>query len=217
MKEMADHQKNIVKLFEKLRYRHNMFSVFSDFLEMSAIAISNSVDMINRPSREKRHLEIIKRYEKEELEIFPKILDELIDELEENPSDVLGSIYMQLELSNSWQGQFFTPMSISHLMAELMIPGFEKKIEEKGYISINDPAVGGGATIIGLANALKNKGYNYQKVMRVVAQDIDIKSVHMCYVQLSLLGINAVVIRGNTLTLKFDKDTWKTPKHILKW
>jgi type I restriction-modification system DNA methylase subunit len=194
-----------------------MFTVFKDFLEMTAIAISNAVDLYNRPKREKRYLEIIKRYEKDELMVFPELLNELIEELEKRPRDVLGSLFMELEISSNWHGQFFTPMEVSELMTELMIPGYEEKIKEKGFITINDPAVGGGATIIALTNTLKSKGYNYQKVMRVVAQDIDIKSVHMCYVQFSLLGIDAVVMRGDTLTMKYDNDVWKTPNHIIKW
>ena len=54
--------------------------------------------------------------------------------------------------------------------------------------------------IIAAAKVLKDRGINYQKCMRVVAQDLDWKAVYMCYVQLSLLGINAVVVQGNTLT-----------------
>ena len=40
---------------------------------------------------------------------------------------------------------------------------------------------------------------DYQKKMYVVAQDLDWKGVYMCYLQLSLLGIKAVCIQGNTL------------------
>lgn len=46
----------------------------------------------------------------------------------------------------------------------------------------------------------RKKDINYQRCMRVVAQDLDWKSVYMCYLQLSLLGIRAVVVQGNTLT-----------------
>ena len=53
--------------------------------------------------------------------------------------------------------------------------------------------------IIAAAKVLKDRGINYQKCMQVVAQDLDWKAVYMCYVQLSLLGINAVVVQGNTL------------------
>ncbi|WP_110113243.1 N-6 DNA methylase [Bacillus sp. CGMCC 1.16541] len=213
---MSVHEKNMIKLFERMRYRHDLFTVFSDFIEMTAIAISNSVDIWQRNKREKRYLDITKRYTKEEVELFPQLLVELTDALEKKPSDVLGNIFMQLELFSNWKGQFFTPMSVCELMAELIIVDRMKEIEERGYFTINEPAVGGGATIIGMANVLQKRKINYQRVMRVTAQDIDIKSVHMCYIQLSLLGIDAVVMRGDTLAMKFD-ETWKTPAHIFGW
>ena len=53
--------------------------------------------------------------------------------------------------------------------------------------------------IIATAAALKEKGINYQKNMEVAAQDLDWKGVYMCYLQLSLLGIRAVCVQGDTL------------------
>lgn len=43
-----------------------------------------------------------------------------------------------------------------------------------------------------------------------VAQDIDIRCVWMAYIQLSLYGIPAMVIHGNTLTME-EWDRWYTP------
>lgn len=50
------------------------------------------------------------------------------------------------------------------------------------------------------ADVLKRRGINYQRCMKVFAQDLDWKCVYMCYVQLSLFGINAVVVQGDTLS-----------------
>lgn len=210
-------EKKMIKLFEQLRYRHDLFNVFSDFLEMSSIAISNSVDYFHRAKREKRYMDIVKKYSKEEVAIFPQLLGELVQSLDDDPADVLGNVYMQLELYNSWTGQFFTPMSICQLMDDLILPDRLDDIENQGYFTLNEPACGGGATVIGMAKALQKQEHNYQRCMRVVAQDIDIKSVHMCYLQLSLLGIDAIVMRGDTLAMKFDKGIWRTPGHMLRW
>lgn len=54
--------------------------------------------------------------------------------------------------------------------------------------------------IIAAAKVLKDRGINPQRVMRVVAQDLDWKSVYMTYMQLSLIGINAIVVQGDTLS-----------------
>lgn len=46
---------------------------------------------------------------------------------------------------------------------------------------------------------------------------MDITCVQMTYIQLSLYGIPAVVIRGDVLTLK-EYDRWYTPAYLLgKW
>lgn len=65
-----------------------------------------------------------------------------------------------------------------------------------------------------MANAISNRNLNYQQCMHITAVDIDIKAVHMCYIQLSLMGIPAVVIHGNPLTLE-EWSSWYTPFHIL--
>jgi hypothetical protein len=49
--------------------------------------------------------------------------------------------------------------------------------------------------------------------MLVEAIDLDIKAVHMCYLQLSLLGIPAIVRHGNSLSLEMFSD-WITPMYV---
>jgi hypothetical protein len=39
-----DHQKELLKLFGSLAYRHSAWQVFVDFAESAAISISNAVD-----------------------------------------------------------------------------------------------------------------------------------------------------------------------------
>jgi type I restriction-modification system DNA methylase subunit len=204
----------MIKLFEKLAYKHNLWTVYSDFLEMAAISLSNSVDFINRSKREKRYMDIIAGYSKEEESIFPQLFGELVMALEEETTDVLGEIFMELQLGNKWKGQFFTPIHVSKAMGALSLQNIDTVIKEKGFITVLEPAAGGGSTIIGLALALKEKGFNYQKDMVVTAVDLDVKAVHMCYVQLSILGIPAVVMHGNTLSMEMFEE-WKTPFYIL--
>jgi len=211
-----DHKKELVKLFNSLRYRYDMYTLFSDFVELGALAISNSVDKQQFEKREEKYLQVIHKYEQEETEVFPKMLAIVTDALGRRMTDILGEVYMELEISNKDTGQFFTPYDVAKMMAQMTISDHEDTIKDKGFFTVNEPAVGGGVTIIALAEALRNKGYNYQKQMRVVAQDIDPKSVHMSYLQFSLLGIDATVLRGNTLTLKMD-EAWHTPMKYMNF
>jgi type I restriction-modification system DNA methylase subunit len=208
------HKKNLIKLIEQVSYRHSTWKVFSDFVELASLSISNSVDKTQYETREKRYLEIIKTYERTEGELFPKMLGELILALEDKMTDILGEIFMELELGNKWKGQFFTPMSVCKMTAQVLLENVESIIQEKGFVTISEPACGGGALIIALADVMKDKNINYQQTMKVTAVDLDIKAVHMCYLQLSLLGIPAIILHGNTLSLDVYSQ-WKTPAYIL--
>lgn len=173
---------------------------------MSAIAIRNSIWEIRCNNKESRYLEIAQKYTKKELDIFAGLLGSLVCALDREPTDVLGQLYMELNLGNKRNGQFFTPMSICMLMAQLTIHDSIETIENEGFTHVLEPACGGGATIIGLALVLEGKGYNYQKCMVVSTVDIDITTVYMAYIQLSLLGIPARVAYGDTLSIKIFEE-----------
>ncbi len=207
----TDYQKQFVDVFKRLSTREQSWRVWSDFLELAACAISNRVDRANYEVREKRYMGVIKRYSKDEANDFAKMLAILTQALDEEPEqDFLGELFMSLELSNHWRGQFFTPYSLCRMMAEMQYVDLPERVKEKGYISVNDPACGAGATLIAFANVAKARGINYQNHVLFVAQDIDQTAVLMCYLQMSLLGCAGYVIVGNTLTME-TSEIWYTP------
>lgn len=212
-----EHLKNIVKLFESCRYRHDLYTVFSDWCACAAIALSNAMDTRQREKREERYLEIVKRYNKGELATFPQIFGEVTMALETAPQDILGATFHELELHNKARGQFFTPYELCQMMAKINVGTAEDLqaiIDKNGYVTAQEPAVGAGATIIALAEAIKDLGVNYQEHLHVTAIDVDPRAVHMAYVQFSLMHIPAHVIVGDTLRLEFRED-WYTPAHIM--
>jgi type I restriction-modification system DNA methylase subunit len=211
-KKGLSHKKNLISLINKAAYMQSTWTIFSDFLEMSAVAISNAA-VTKDEVREKRYFEAIEKYRKQELDLFPEMLGELVEALEEDPTDILGEVFQEMELSSKWHGQFFTPMSICRAMGEMMIPGLKQTIEEKGFATVSEPVCGGGAMIIGLAQAMKAAGLNPQEQIIVTAVDVDLKAVHMTYLQLSLLGIPAVVVHGNTLLVQ-EWSRWYTPMYV---
>ena len=215
--DRAPPRENLLKLMTELAAKHDNWRVFSDFVELAAISISNAVEHARAQKREARYLEVIKAYAPDEVRKFPAMLAELIMELEAEPADVLGWVFEQLDLGNKYKGQFFTPKSISQLSARMLLGDGEdirQKIRERGFVTALEPACGGGAMIIALAEALRGNGVNYQQQFHVTATDIDPKCVHMAYLQFSLLHIPAVVIHGNSLSLE-EFDVWHTPAHIL--
>lgn len=200
------------KTFSTLMNRHQGHRAFSDFCEMSATAYSNAIFV--DPEREARYLKIVEAYDKEEIDAMVKLLATTVLALEDDPMDFLGEMFMALEMSNAWHGQFFTPMSISKAMAAMTIDGIGEKIKEQGFVTLCEPACGAGSTIIGMCAAMKDAGMNYQQDMHVTAIDLDPTAAHMCFIQLSLLHVPALVYVGNTLSLKMQS-VWATPAHLM--
>ena len=206
----------LLKMIERLAYKYGLHDVFADFVEMSALAISNAVDKRQFDGREARYMQIVKRYTKDEVQQFPRMLGALVDELETQGWDVLGRAFGELEVHNKWRGQFFTPYEVCRLMASVNIDAahMDALIAQRGFVTLNEPTVGAGAMVLAFADRMRNAGYNPQTQLHVTAQDIDPRAVHMAYIQLSLMHIPAVVVLGNTLKVE-QREVWYTPAHIM--
>lgn len=219
-----DSKKEFLRVFNQLTNRHPSWDVWRDFVVMYACALSNPMDKEHYEEREALYLQLIKKYNKQEQPLFSELAAHTVLALEENPEqDFLGSIFMSLNLGNQHNGQFFTPYHVCELMAEVTMQDSVTKIEKDGYITINDPCCGAGATLIAGIHAarkqLEKAGYNYQNHVLVVAQDIDQTVALMCYIQLSLLGVAGYVKVGNSLTDPItendSKDNyWFTPMYF---
>lgn len=191
-------KKEIIDSINKMSGQYSPYDVFCDWIKCCALSIQNSCQMIHNSiwqKREEEYMQIAKKYGRERMMEFSKMLFALTETLEDDMSDALGDIYMKSGMGNKNTGQFFTPYHVSVMCAEMSLP---KDIGE-GIISINEPTCGGGGMIIAAANALKGRGIDFQKRMDIVAQDLDWKAVYMCYVQLSLIGVKATVVQSNTL------------------
>ena len=190
--------KEIISSINELSGQFALYDIFCDWVKACALAIQNSCQILHNytwQERENEYLQIAEKYGKNNMIKFTKMLSMLVETLETDMSDALGDIYMRAGLGNKNAGQFFTPYHVSVACAELSIP---KDIPD-GTLTINEPSCGGGGMIIAAVDVLKKRGIDYQRRMDVVAQDLDWKGVYMCYVQLSLLGVKATVVQGDTL------------------
>ena len=201
VRHLRDSQMEFQKVFSKLCNTKSSWQAWSDFVEMTAIAISNRFEIREqvKQDREKRYLDIIGQYSKSEQAVFPELVAILVQALEREPEqDFLGEMFMALELGSHWKGQFFTPYSLCKAMAKINVQDARDKIGKKGYVSVNDPACGAGATLIAARNALELDGIGGTQAF-FVGQDIDRTAAMMCYVQLSLLGCAGYVVIADTL------------------
>ncbi|MGW2986452.1 N-6 DNA methylase [Streptomyces goshikiensis] len=205
--------REIAKLLTASTGAKRMSEVFDNFVEMAALAMRNAVDLRGSESweaREAQYLQIAGSYSRAELDRFAHVLALVTTEMERDPCDVLGRLYMQMELGNERLGQYYTPYDSARLMAEMQIDSIAAQVSTRGFVDLYEPACGAGAFIVALSQAMLEHGLNPQTQLHVTAADIAPQAVHMIYVHLTLLHIPAVVRRGDILTLEMF-DSWPTP------
>lgn len=198
----------IVKIIKSVSGRYSSHQVFSDWVCMMALSIANSCTLHKNKvyqDREDTFKLVASKYSETDCEKLAEATAYLIEEMEE-PRDVLGEIYMEGGFGSKSTGQFFTPFHLSEVVAELVY-GKNLIRADDGKYPMHEPSCGAGGMIIALANIMRRDGINYQRELEVIAQDLDWNCVYMCYVQLSLMGISAVVVQGDTLGEPYSKET----------
>ena len=198
-----DYLREFTAKLQSLDRSKRTYDVFRDFLTLSTCAMAQPFYRSDKIEQE--YLETVNKYTKKQAEEFSQLLAFLIEAQTEKHQDFLGQVYMQLNLGNSAKGQFFTPYSVSQLMAEINFAEVEEKLKSNEFITLSDPCCGSAGMIIAFAETMKNKGYNYQNLLFVEVMDIDEICFMMAYIQLSLYGIPARVMFGDSLAWKFSK------------
>lgn len=214
----SDRRQELLRLIQRLARNRGQDRVFADFIELSCLALSNAADKSQFDVRESRYHEIRKGYSHEEFERFPKMFGLLTLAMEDvaasgSLDDVLGGLYMELGLGNARSGQLFTPYHVPRMMA-LMVVGDAGAVREQGFVDFAEPACGAGGMVIAMADTLKQVGVNYQQYLHATCIDIDLRCVHITYLQASLLHIPAIVLHGNSLTTEVW-GRWFTPAHVM--
>lgn len=217
------------KSLAKFNGKYDTKQIWDDCVYFLALAISQAADF--REEREQRYCEIRAKYTAAEMKIFVEIIKAYFEEFNRNPErDILGEAFMDLKLGDPKKGQYFTPYSICDLTARLV--GVHNNVVDKviknGCIFLSDWTCGSGALLISTYNSmrksLEKEGLNPKSSIIVVAQDISEVAALMCYIQLSMLDIAAVVKVGDVLREDFTEDPmrhinksnlWYTPVHTL--
>lgn len=180
---------------------------------MIAISISNSSDLILQKynnelwkERESLYINTINKYELKEKELLYEAFGRLVVLFEDEIKDYLGEIYMKTEMGNKHTGQFFTPFHLSEFTSRITID-IDKLKNSNEKIYLNEPSTGGGGMMLAAIKTLKENGIDYINRLEIEAQDLDYRGVYMTYIQLSLLGVSAIVKQGDTLsTEKITED-----------
>ncbi len=209
--DKKDYIKEFISKLSNLDRSRSISTVFNDFLTLSYCSLAQTV--YRSDNLEQRYLNIIKTYTKKQAEEFSKLLAFLVLGLEQAPQDFLGQVFMSLNLGSQANGQYFTPYSVCKFMAEINFTEIET-IQNNQLITLSEPCCGSGGIIIAFAQTLREHNINYQQNLFVEAIDISEMCFKMTYIQLSLLGIPAKVVQGNSLSLKFQY-VFYTPFYFL--
>ena len=100
------------------------------------------------------------------------------------------------------------------MMAEITFVDGKENIENKKIITLSEPCCGSGGMVIAYAETMKKYDINFQEKLFVEAIDIDEMCFQMTYLQLSLYGIPARVLLGDTIAYKFSKMLY-TPMYFI--
>jgi len=210
MKNAINHEKAFISLFNQTARYHHRHQVFEDFISCSVIALQNGLHFCDK--REQKYMRIVARYQKPDVSNLAQLLGHVVNGLEEAPGDFLGRVFMQLELGDKYRGQFFTPWSVSLMMAQLQLGNVGEQFRDKAFMTLSEPACGAGCMTLAFASVLREAGYSPHRHLWVSATDIDPLAAGMAYIQLSLCGVPGEVIIGNAL-LDERRRVLLTPAH----
>jgi type I restriction-modification system DNA methylase subunit len=201
----GDSWKNLQKIIDLGYSRSNIFSDWLDLMLSALLSLSDNLKRGNIKDGgkldgeyEERYLKVIQRYKNDggqgtrPADYFAAAYHALLKEIEESNGDPLGEIYMQ-EISYGEHGQFFTPLHIAQMMAEIVSAPSKS---EPGAQVICDPCCGSGVMLLAAAKE--------QPEARLVGIDLDERCAKMCALNMSFRGLSADVYHGDSLAGKME-------------
>ena len=199
-----------IKQISALDHSKNPVEKFRDFCELAYCAYAKLTADIQRGEElESRYMQIVGGYrDKDTIRAYKPLLETVCKAVEAGGADFLGVAATEIGALSGGAGQFFTPYSVARCMAEISLTDVGKTIEEKGYITLNEPAAGAGGMVLAAADVMEQQGFSPALHMRVVAQDISQLCFHMCFIQLTFRGIPARVERRNTLSMELFEQAY---------
>lgn len=188
---IQDPTKPMIAVFEKYRNRFEPYSLFERFMEFMIAGFDITFTTLDRPFSKEEQVTCM-----ELLNVWVTTMNEVLKTKEWY--DILGEVYMNYlscTMKKQWTGQFFTPIHICDLMAQIADPG------ENGRESIMDCCCGSGRML--LASHIIHPG-NY-----CYAQDLNRICCLMTVCNFLIHGVRGEVVCGNSLDPTDYRDGWK--------
>ena len=213
--------RTLLKIAEITRGRISRPQTLSDFLAYCALLLSIRTDPVHTEQRSKSLERLKANYKKDEWEAFHQGLVDLCRTFVRNIQvgryeDLFAGSFTQVRATSQALKQDFTPVDVGKLIGAISVSS-NLSLPEEGFFSLSDHACGSGTLLLAGAQRIADTGYNPAEQLVIQAADLDARCVHMTYLHLSLYGIPAVIVQGNTITLN-EYDRWYTPVYLWrKW
>lgn len=170
---------------DSISRKHGRAKVFDDFLQIIVCCLSMG-------RAEELYFKTIKPYDREELNLFSQAFASLVIQMDNAPLvDPFGD-YFEEFLSNSRNGQFFTPVGICDLMTQLTTAVKPTEERRNGDVRVYDPACGSGRLLLSAAKEDRKQFF--------IGADISYTCCLMTIINLSLNSLNGEVLHMNTIS-----------------
>lgn len=198
---------DIVKDIDSCTYHVDKHKFVSDLFECGAIAISNAVDLTQKDEREERYMQIINNYKprnKKALRRYsPKSMHCSLPWFTTTVISTTTSVRSLCAVTSATKPQ---DSSLHRITSRNLWR----------ILTVSDPCCGGGGMLIAALDVLHSFGVNYARNCFMEGSDVDLRCVHMTYLQLALAGVPAIVRHQNTLTRECWS-VWYTPAYLFQY
>jgi len=180
-------------LFKKLEHLSQRSGVsrgqaFEDWLTAMVCALAAA-------TKEGEYLAMVERHKTGKpghrgVDVMGQMFGELVNAMSGSDSDILGDLF-QGSITYGEAGQYFTPETVTKLMAQMSIDPASRPADGKPLL-INDPCCGTGRMLLEAANVNPHA--------ELVGQDIDGRCAKITAINLGLRGRYGWVLCGNSLS-----------------
>ena len=190
--------------------KHSVGEVFKTFTTMAACAVSAG-------RREEEYLKAIEGYEREDLHVLCETFALLVKEMERHPyRDLLGPLYAEVGAKGDrdFRGEFYTPWPVCDFMAAISFGNVQDFADEtrEHPVEVLEPAAGSGGMVLSFAQHLFHRNIPLSRA-HFTLWDVAKVACDMAYANLSLWGVPATVVWGNSLSQEVY-GTWRTVHRI---
>lgn len=191
---MDEEYKKYNKFTEMLDFRNGKntkIEIFKDLIIMMALKIKNSI--YPEEIDEDTYKTILNKYEKEEIKIFNKLINYIIELYIENNevNDILGEIFEYIG-GDEVYNRFHTPDSIANTEIKMTID--LEIIKKRRVTRIENKECNSGSIILAIIRYLQSNKIDYTQKIYIEADDTELVYVCMAYIQASLYGLSACII-----------------------